>query len=30
MAPILALVVQPLVEHVHDLVEIARAVGNVS
>lgn len=25
MPPILALVVQPLVQHVHDLVEIARA-----
>jgi hypothetical protein len=30
VAPVLALVVQALVQHVHDLVEICRAVETVS
>lgn len=30
MAPVLAFVIQPLVEHIHYLVEIARASGPAS
>ena len=30
MAPVLALVIESLVEHIHDLVEVGGAVGSVS